>query len=106
MTRAITRRNALQGTGAGALALLLGATAAAPPAGAQNSQRALYHLTPPSGWLCDPQRPVFVNGAYHLYYLHSAVNNGPGGWDHATTFDGVHFTHHGDALPLQPDFPV
>ncbi|WP_155845191.1 glycoside hydrolase family 32 protein [Arthrobacter sp. 135MFCol5.1] len=63
-------------------------------------------MTPPSGWLCDPQRPVFVNGAHHLYYLHSTQNNGQGGWDHASTTDAVAFTHHGVALPLQPDFPV
>lgn len=75
-------------------------------ASAQPSLRAAYHLTPPAGWLCDPQRPVHVNGAYHLYYLHSGQNNGPGGWDHATTMDCVAFTHRGAALPLQPDFPV
>lgn len=105
MTHAISRRRILQGTGAGALALVAGG-ALAVPATALASQRARFHMTPPSGWLCDPQRPVFVNGAYHLYYLHSTQNNGQGGWDHATTADGVHFTHHGDALPLQPDFPV
>ena len=106
MTHAMSRRHVLQGTGAGALALLAGSTRPPTPAHGQDSLRAVYHLTPPSGWLCDPQRPVYLNGTHHLYYLHSTVNNGQGGWDHATTTDGVAFSHHGVALPLQPDFPV
>lgn len=105
MTPHLSRRNVLQGTGAGALALFMSNVLPA-AAKAKESLRAVYHMTPPSGWLCDPQRPVYVNGAYHLYYLHSAQNNGPGGWDHATTTDCVAFDHHGEAIPLQPDFPV
>jgi len=101
----ISRRRVLQGAGAGALALL-GSSALPSPAQAGVSLRANYHMTPPSGWLCDPQRPIATNGAYQLYYLHSGQNNGPGGWDHATTTDGVAFSHHGTVMPLQPDFPV
>ncbi|MFE3461497.1 glycoside hydrolase family 32 protein [Nocardiopsis aegyptia] len=105
MNPSVPRRTVLKGTGVGALALVLhGAMPAA--ARAQESLRAVYHMTPPSGWLCDPQRPVTTNGAYQLYYLRSEQNNAPGGWDHATTHDGVSFTHHGTVLPLQPDFPV
>ncbi|MBP2411994.1 levanbiose-producing levanase [Arthrobacter stackebrandtii] len=101
----ISRRTVLQGAGTGALALLM--SAGLPTAArAETSLRAKYHMTPPSGWLCDPQRPVTTNGAYQLYYLHSGQNNGPGGWDHATTLDGVSFTHHGTVMPLEPDFPV
>ncbi|MEZ2391250.1 glycoside hydrolase family 32 protein [bacterium RCC_150] len=70
------------------------------------SMRASYHMTPPSGWLSDPQRPFFLDGKYNLYYLHSAQDNGPGGWRHATTADNVVFNDHGDALPLQGNFPV
>ncbi len=101
----ISRRSLLQGAGTGALALMMsgGLPAAAQ---AQVSLRAKYHMTPPSGWLCDPQRPVTTNGAYQLYYLHSGQNNGPGGWDHATTTDAVTFTHQGTVMPLEPDFPV
>ena len=102
----ISRRRVMQGTGAGALALFMNSAIPFTAAHGQGSLRAVYHMTPPSGWLCDPQRPVYANGAYHLYYLHSEQNNGPGGWDHATTADGVAFTHHGVALPLQPNFPV
>src|SRR5690606_27697488 len=101
MTPSVSRRTVLQGAGAGALALIFGG--AVPPAAraaAPGSLRAVYHMTPPSGWLCDPQRPVTTHGAYQLYYLHSDQNNGPGGWDHATTTDGVAFTHHGTVMPL------
>ncbi|MCW3768579.1 glycoside hydrolase family 32 protein [Paenarthrobacter sp. PAE-2] len=105
MTLEFSRRAVLQGTGAGALALLMSGSAAG-ASHASRSLRAVYHMTPPSGWLCDPQRPVYTNGAYQLYYLHSDINNGPGGWDHATTTDGVSFTHHGTVLPLTPNFPV
>ena len=63
MTHAFSRRHVLQGTGAGALALFMGGAASAVPArAAQGSQRAVYHMTPPSGWLSDPQRPVFLDG--------------------------------------------
>lgn len=70
------------------------------------SLRARFHLTPPQGWLCDPQRPVVLDGLAQLYYLHSAENSGDGGWDRASTADLVTFTHHGEAIPLRPDFPV
>ncbi|MEU4452545.1 glycoside hydrolase family 32 protein [Nocardioides sp. NPDC023903] len=107
MPHPISRRSLLQGAGAGSLAFFaVHATPIAAHAAAQTSLRAVYHMTPPSGWLCDPQRPVTTRGAYQLYYLHSTQNNGPGGWDHATTTDGVAFTHHGTVMPLQPDFPV
>ncbi|MBF4570003.1 glycoside hydrolase family 32 protein [Plantibacter sp. VKM Ac-2880] len=114
MTHDLSRRTILQGAGLGALALFAStgapltaqAAQATTNAQAQASLRSVFHMTPPSGWLCDPQRPVFTNGAYQLYYLHSGQNNGPGGWDHATTTDGVAFTHHGTVMPLQPDFPV
>lgn len=105
MTHDISRRTALQGAGIGAFTLFAG-SAVPVAAHAQSSLRAVYHMAPPSGWLCDPQRPVTTNGAYQLYYLHSGQNNGPGGWDHASTSDGVAFTHHGVAIPLQPDFPL
>ncbi|MBB3157030.1 levanbiose-producing levanase [Microbacterium proteolyticum] len=100
----ISRRALLQGAGAGAFGLAL-ASAAAPSAHAATSQRAMFHMTPPTGWLCDPQRPIVSGGQYQLYYLHSDVNNGAGGWDHATT-DGVSFAHHGTVMPLTDGVPV
>jgi levanbiose-producing levanase len=84
----------------GAPHALAGGSPAAP------SLRATYHMTPPSGWLSDPQRPVSINGKYNFYYLHSTQDNGPGGWEHATTADTVTFNDQGAALPLATDFPV
>jgi levanbiose-producing levanase len=105
MSFEISRRTLLQGAGAGAFGLAL--TAAVPAAARADtvSQRAIYHMTPPTAWLCDPQRPIVSGGQYQLYYLHSNINNGPGGWDHATT-DGVSFTHHGTVMPISGGVPV
>ena len=44
-------------------------------------------MTPPSGWLCDGQRPVVLDGRTHLYYLHARTNASPGGWDVCTSED-------------------
>ncbi|NEM91138.1 glycoside hydrolase family 32 protein [Galbitalea soli] len=71
-----------------------------------DSMRSVYHLTPPAGWLSDPQRPVYAGGKYQFYYLHSTQDNGPGGWEHATTADTVAFDDQGTALPLATAFPV
>ncbi|TFC00926.1 MULTISPECIES: GH32 C-terminal domain-containing protein [unclassified Cryobacterium] len=71
-----------------------------------SSLRAGYHLTPPSGWLSDPQRPVYVNGKYNFYYLHSSQDNGPGGWEHATSSDTAVWNDEGTALPQGTNFPV
>jgi len=101
----ISRRTLLQGAGAGALGLALASTVPLAARAQTTSQRAVFHMTPPTAWLCDPQRPIVSGGQYQLYYLHSDVNNGAGGWDHATT-DGVSFTHHGTVMPLTDGVPV
>ncbi|MCP1503613.1 levanbiose-producing levanase [Curtobacterium herbarum] len=120
MTSEFQRRALFQGAGIGALALFATAgpagaaraSAAALPAStaaasaAAVSFRAKYHMTPPAGWLSDPQRPVFTRGAYQLYYLHSDVDNGDGGWDHVSTTDGVDFTFEGTVIPLETDLPT
>ena len=63
-------------------------------------------MTPPSGWLCDCQRPVVLNGATHLYYLHAQTNAGPGGWDVCTTEDLVAFGGNRVAIPMEDGVPV
>ncbi|KQR34598.1 MULTISPECIES: glycoside hydrolase family 32 protein [Curtobacterium] len=121
MTSEFRRRALLQGAGISALALFA-ATAPGEAARAASlsrpgapsaasavtgtSLRARYHMTPPAGWLSDPQRPVFTRGAYQLYYLHSDVDNGDGGWDHVSTTDGVDFTFEGTVIPLQTNLPT
>jgi levanbiose-producing levanase len=49
---------------------------------------------------------VFAGGKTNLYYLASALDNGPGGWHHVTTTDNVVFTDAGTAIPLSSRFPV
>ena len=70
------------------------------------SLRPQYHLTAPANWLSDPQRPIYANGKYNLYYLQSDVDNGPGGWRHATSTDNVVFTDQGIAIAKATNFPV
>lgn len=67
--------------------------------------RAQYHLTVPDHWKNDPQRPVFVDGKFHYYYLYNsdydanpAANFGTA-WRLATSYDGVVFADQGVAAP-------
>ncbi|MFF5711415.1 glycoside hydrolase family 32 protein [Streptomyces sp. NPDC012756] len=97
------------------LAVLLGLTLtslgiaapgpAAPPAAraadAGDSYRAVYHFTVPDHWKNDPQRPIFVNGAFQYYYLYNADYGESVGtaWRLATTTDNVAFHDQGVAAP-------
>jgi len=65
--------------------------------------RPVYHFTPDSMWMNDPNGLVYYKGVYHLfyqYYPHATVW-GPMHWGHATSLDLVHWKH----LPiaLYPD---
>ena len=104
--RGMSRRALLTGTAAGgAAALLPAAQAAAKPKTATAScasYRAAYHFTVPDAWKNDPQRPVWIDGEYHYYYLYNAdYPTGPVGtaWRLATTTDLVSFTDRGVAVP-------
>jgi len=100
----LCRRTALQGSAVAALIVAGGSRAAT--AAASPSLGAVYHLTPPSGWLSDPQRPLYTEGAYQFYYLHSDTDNGAGWWEHASTTDTVGFTDHGTSIAKGSNFPV
>jgi levanbiose-producing levanase len=63
--------------------------------------RPAYHLTPEQRWMNDPQRPFFLNGQWHYYYLYNAdypEGNGTE-WFHATSADLVHWKNEGVAIP-------
>ena len=120
MTRP-TRRSLLQRTAAGVVAapLVLAASSCTRGAGgpehadgdssgtradatdgASATLRPRFHLTPPSGWIGDPQRPVRIGDTLHVYGLHHAEDTvpGPTAWAHWTSTDLVTFTHQGTAL--------
>lgn len=63
--------------------------------------RPAYHLTPDGRWMNDPQRPFFLDGVWHYYYLYNAdypEGNGTE-WFHATSTDLVHWKNEGVAIP-------
>lgn len=113
MASGLSRRSLFAVTGAAAAAHALtpslGAAAAPPPApaaarglGPAASMRPRYHFSVPDNWKNDPQRPIWVDGEYHYYYLYNAdYLKGGGGtsWRRATTNDHVSFRDRGVAIP-------
>ncbi|MGY0615177.1 glycoside hydrolase family 32 protein [Vibrio sp. FJH11] len=62
--------------------------------------RPAIHITPNRHWMNDPQRPFFIDGVWHFYYLYNAdYPNGNGtAWYHMTSKDLVHWQEHGVAI--------
>ncbi|MDQ0897701.1 glycoside hydrolase family 32 protein [Paenibacillus sp. V4I7] len=65
------------------------------------TSRASYHFTSPDKWKNDPQRPIYLDGKYHYYYLYNRdYPNGNGTeWRHAVSTDLVHWKDEGVAIP-------
>ncbi|MFI1851778.1 glycoside hydrolase family 32 protein [Streptomyces sp. NPDC020480] len=68
------------------------------------SYRAGYHFTVPDQWMNDPQRPIWIDGEYHYYYLYNPDYSTGGTtagttWRLATSTDLVSFTDRGIAVP-------
>ena len=65
--------------------------------------RPRWHLTPPSGWMNDPNGPIRLDGRYHLYYQHNpdAPVWGNLHWGHASSTDLLHWHH--EPIALRPD---
>jgi levanbiose-producing levanase len=69
------------------------------PAGS-SQYRPSYHITPERDWMNDPQRPFFLNGLWHYYYLYNAdypEGNGTE-WYHLTSKDLVTWKDEGVAI--------
>lgn len=68
-----------------------------------DAYRPQYHLSPPSGWLNDPNGMVYFEGEYHLCYQYHPWSDkwGPMHWGHAVSRDLVHWEHRPAAL--KPD---
>lgn len=70
-----------------------------------DTYRAQYHFTVPDHWKNDPQRPVYVYGKFHYYYLYNSdydadpTANFGTAWRLATSYDGVVFADQGVAAP-------
>ncbi|WP_426326007.1 glycoside hydrolase family 32 protein [Microbacterium sp. E-13] len=63
--------------------------------------RPRYHFSVPDNWKNDPQRPIFLHGEYHYYYLYNRdyLSGGIGtSWRRATTRDHVTFIDQGVAI--------
>lgn len=64
--------------------------------------RPTYHVSVPDNWKNDPQRPIYLDGEYHYYYLYNAdyIEGRIGtSWRRATTRDHVTFEDRGVAIP-------
>ncbi len=65
-----------------------------------SSYRPAVHLTPDEHWMNDPQRPFWLDGRWHYYYLYNAdypEGNGTE-WYHVTSTDLVHWREEGVAI--------
>ena len=112
MNDLITRRAALSMIAGAAHAAFLfqgcssgsgGSTTATPTAMVPSSSpvRPRYHLTPSSGWINDPQRPLWIGNSWNLWVLWNAdypTGNGTA-WRRYTSSDLVSWTDQGVSIP-------
>ncbi|MGW0551765.1 glycoside hydrolase family 32 protein [Streptomyces altiplanensis] len=110
--RGITRRTLLRTSALGAVVATTPAVAGTAAAEStkpgealrSGSYRSEYHFTVPDQWMNDPQRPIWIDGEYHYYYLYNADylvggTNAGTAWRLATSKDLVTFRDRGIAVP-------
>lgn len=68
---------------------------------AATTLRPRYHFSVPDHWLNDPQRPLWIDGRWHYWYLYNGdYPKGSGtAWRLATSDDLVHWHDQGIAIP-------
>lgn len=70
----------------------------------KDNLRPIFHMTPPTGWIGDPNGPIFYNNEYHVFYQHNPLTDPslpphhpafkyPPHWGHASSKDLVHWKH-------------
>jgi levanase len=65
-----------------------------------SEHRPAVHVTPGQDWMNDPQKPFFLDGLWHYYYLYNADHPEGNGtaWYHATSTDLIHWEDQGVAI--------
>ncbi len=68
--------------------------------GVNNKYRLKYHMTPPVGWMNDPNGLVYFGGKYHLYFQFNPYAAQPGTmyWGHFTSDDLITYKNCGVAV--------
>ena len=72
------------------------------PSWAQSASRTpAFHISPPSGFINDPQRPLWSNGVWNLWLLWNGDYPSGGGtaWRRYTSSDLVHWSDQGVSIP-------
>ena len=69
--------------------------------------RPRIHLTPPAGWMNDPNGMAFVDGRLHLFYQYEPDSTAWGRmrWGHAVSDDVLQWEHLPIALEPRPGGP-
>ncbi|WP_138004923.1 glycoside hydrolase family 32 protein [Halalkalirubrum salinum] len=74
---------------------------------ADDHHRPTYHLSPPAGWLNDPNGIIHHDGTYHVFYQYNPMGpfHGTIHWGHATSEDLRTWCDEPVALSPDPDGP-
>ncbi len=74
--------------------------------GVNNKYRLKYHMTPPVGWMNDPNGLVYFGDKYHLYFQFNPYAAQPGTmyWGHFTSDDLITYKNCGVAVAPDDNF--